>query len=92
MFAEATKPKMVQLPLKETAKRIVWVDLEMTGLDVDKDHILEIACLVTDADLNLVAKGPELVIHQPDSILNNMNSWCIAHHGEVGTYAHSFYL
>lgn len=69
--------------LRDSAKRIVWVDLEMTGLDIDKDHILEIACLVTDADLNVVATGPNLVIHQPDSILDNMNSWCVAQHGEV---------
>lgn len=67
----------------EMAKRIVWVDLEMTGLDVNHDHILEIACVVTDANLNLVAKGPNLVIHQPENILKNMNEWCIAQHFEV---------
>ncbi|CAH1636604.1 unnamed protein product [Spodoptera littoralis] len=66
------------------AKRIVWVDLEMTGLNVEKDHILEIACVVTDDDLNIVAKGPNIVINQPDSILNEMNDWCIAQHGESG--------
>ncbi|KAM3958935.1 oligoribonuclease, mitochondrial [Aphomia sociella] len=69
---------------KSEAKRIVWVDLEMTGLDINKDHILEIACLVTDADLNVVATGPNIVVHQPDSILENMNSWCVAQHGETG--------
>lgn len=67
----------------EMAKRIVWVDLEMTGLDANHDHILEIACVVTDANLNLVAKGPNLVIHQPENILKNMNEWCIAQHFEV---------
>ncbi|XP_038213903.1 oligoribonuclease, mitochondrial [Zerene cesonia] len=66
------------------AKRIVWVDLEMTGLQVETDHILEIACLVSDADLNVVATGPNIVIHQPDEILNNMGEWCTAHHGESG--------
>ncbi|XP_026748989.2 probable oligoribonuclease isoform X1 [Galleria mellonella] len=69
---------------KSEAKRIVWVDLEMTGLDIDKDHILEIACLVTDGDLNVVATGPNIVVHQPDNILANMNSWCVAQHGESG--------
>ncbi|XP_049872813.1 probable oligoribonuclease [Pectinophora gossypiella] len=66
------------------AKRIVWVDLEMTGLDIEKDHILEIACLVTDAQLNIVAKGPNLIIHQPDDILSSMNPWCVNQHGESG--------
>ncbi|XP_075975020.1 putative oligoribonuclease [Anticarsia gemmatalis] len=69
---------------KSLAKRIVWLDLEMTGLDIERDHILEIACVVTDADLNIIAKGPNLVIHQPDDILNNMNDWCVAQHGETG--------
>ncbi|KAG6445262.1 hypothetical protein O3G_MSEX003826 [Manduca sexta] len=69
---------------KDAAKRIVWVDLEMTGLDIEKDHILEIACLITDADLNIVATGPDLIIHQPDDILNGMGPWCVAQHGESG--------
>ncbi|XP_053604843.1 probable oligoribonuclease [Plodia interpunctella] len=69
---------------KNMAKRIVWVDLEMTGLNVETDRILEIACLVTDADLNIVATGPNLVIHQPNSVLENMNQWCINQHGESG--------
>ncbi|XP_039755157.1 probable oligoribonuclease [Pararge aegeria] len=65
-------------------KRIVWVDLEMTGLNIDKDYILEIACLVTDADLNLVAAGPNIIVHQSDEVLHNMNEWCITQHGESG--------
>ncbi|XP_041979845.1 oligoribonuclease, mitochondrial isoform X2 [Aricia agestis] len=65
-------------------KRIVWVDLEMTGLDINKDHIMEIACLVTDADLNIVAEGPNVVIHQPREVLDQMGDWCKAHHGESG--------
>ncbi|XP_028179528.1 oligoribonuclease, mitochondrial [Ostrinia furnacalis] len=84
MSQNKTASTMSTQARKDSAKRIVWVDLEMTGLNIDKDHILEIACLVTDADLNLVATGPNLVIHQPDSILNNMDSWCIATHGESG--------
>ena len=76
-------PDMALSAVKNAAKRIVWVDLEMTGLDIEKDHILEIACVVTDADLNVVAKGPNIVINQPDSVLNEMNDWCVAQHGEV---------
>ena len=55
----------------------------MTGLDDDKDHILEAACLVTDEDLNIVAEGPNIIIHQPDHILNSMNEWCTKTHNEV---------
>lgn len=52
--------------------RLVWVDLEMTGLDPATCHIVEVAVLVTDGDLNIVAEGPEIVIHQPDEILGAM--------------------
>ncbi|XP_073955236.1 probable oligoribonuclease isoform X1 [Choristoneura fumiferana] len=69
---------------REAAKRIVWVDLEMTGLNIENDHIMEIGCLITDADLNVVATGPNLIIHQPDSILDKMGTWCMAQHGESG--------
>ncbi|KAI0234598.1 Oligoribonuclease, mitochondrial [Lamellibrachia satsuma] len=64
--------------------RLVWVDLEMTGLDVDTDHIIEMACLVTDRYLKVVAEGPNLIIHQPDEILSGMNAWCKEHHGKSG--------
>jgi len=64
--------------------RIVWVDLEMTGLDVDNDSILEMACIITDSDLNIVAEGPNLVVNHPDSVLDNMNSWSQDHHGKSG--------
>ncbi|KAG2173212.1 hypothetical protein INT43_004586 [Umbelopsis isabellina] len=57
---------------------------QMTGLDVTKDHLIEIAVLITNGDLEIVAKGPELVIHQPKSVMDNMNEWCIQHHGESG--------
>lgn len=65
-------------------KYLVWVDLEMTGLDLTKDHILEIATLITDNELTLIAHGPDIVIHQPEAILENMNSWCKEHHGKSG--------
>ncbi|CAG9856483.1 unnamed protein product [Phyllotreta striolata] len=64
--------------------RIIWIDMEMTGLEVDKDKIMEIACLVTDADLNVVAEGPDIIIHQPKTILDNMNSWCKKQHKKTG--------
>ncbi|MFC3700780.1 oligoribonuclease [Reinekea marina] len=66
---------------------LIWIDLEMSGLKPETDHILEIATLVTDKDLNIIAEGPELVIHQPDSVLDAMDEWCTTHHGESGLTA-----
>ena len=68
----------------DKTKLLVWVDLEMTGLDPETDHIIEIASLITDGDLNLIAEGPEIVIHQPDEVLEGMNEWCVKQHGESG--------
>nr|CAD7581140.1 unnamed protein product [Timema californicum] len=58
--------------------------MEMTGLDVLTCHILEVACLITDAQLNVLAQGPDLIINQPDHILDNMDTWCVQHHGQCG--------
>lgn len=63
--------------------KIVWIDMEMTGLDVRKDRIMEIACLVTDNNLNVLAEQPSIVIHQPDSLLDTMNEWCQTTHAQV---------
>ncbi len=52
-------------------------------MDVNKEHILEMAVIVTDGDLTILAEGPDLVIHQEDSILNGMDEWNTKHHGEV---------
>ncbi|EGC34087.1 hypothetical protein DICPUDRAFT_56059 [Dictyostelium purpureum] len=71
-------------PLDDRSQRIVWVDLEMTGLDITKDCILEMACIITDSELNIIEKGPELVIHRSNEVLESMNSWCIDHHGKSG--------
>ncbi|PIK54716.1 putative oligoribonuclease, mitochondrial [Apostichopus japonicus] len=65
-------------------KRLVWVDLEMTGLDPNTCQILEMACLITDENLNIVATGPNIVVNQSDEVLKNMNDWCKTHHGESG--------
>ncbi len=63
---------------------LVWIDLEMTGLDPEKEKIIEMATIVTDSELNLVAEGPVIAIHQPDSLLNAMDEWCTRTHGESG--------
>lgn len=66
------------------AGRLVWMDLEMSGLDAQVERILELAVLVTDADLNIVAEGPELVVHQPDELLERMDEWNTSHHAKSG--------
>ncbi|GAB5379257.1 MAG: oligoribonuclease [Aliiglaciecola sp.] len=65
-------------------ENLVWIDLEMTGLDPETDVILEIATIVTDKNLNILAEGPVLAIKQSDEILDNMDPWCIDVHGKSG--------
>ena len=64
--------------------RIVWTDLEMSGLDPDRERILELAVLVTDGHLNVLAEGPNLVVHQPDALLDAMDEWNTHHHAVSG--------
>lgn len=66
---------------------LIWLDLEMTGLDPKTDLILEIATIVTDSQLNILAEGPAFAIKQTDHVLNNMNPWCIEQHGKSGLTA-----
>lgn len=63
---------------------LLWLDMEMTGLSPETDRIIEIAIVVTDADLNTVAEGPVLAIHQPDEVMNAMDSWNRGTHGKSG--------
>ncbi|MGI1671101.1 MAG: oligoribonuclease [Neptuniibacter sp.] len=63
---------------------LIWIDLEMTGLEPKTDVIIEIATIVTDADLNILAEGPSLAIHQPDEALDAMDEWCTNQHGKSG--------
>lgn len=64
--------------------RLVWLDMEMTGLDPEKERIIEVAVVVTEPDLTVVAEGPVLVVHQPDSLLDAMDSWNKSTHGKSG--------
>jgi oligoribonuclease len=66
------------------SNNLVWLDMEMTGLVPDSDRILEIAMLVTDSELQLIAEGPVLVIHQPDEVLEAMDSWNRSVHRRSG--------
>lgn len=69
---------------QEQASHLIWIDLEMTGLDPEKERIIEIATLVTNNDLEIIAQGPVLAIHQPQSLLDAMDDWCTKTHGESG--------
>ena len=60
------------------------MDLEMSGLDPDSCQILEIATLITDGELEVIARGPEIVVHQPEAVLEAMDEWCTEHHGQSG--------
>jgi len=66
---------------------LVWMDMEMSGLDPDQNTILEMATLITDADLRLVAEGPVFALHQPDTVLDAMDDWNREHHGASGLTA-----
>ncbi|WP_330924577.1 oligoribonuclease [Candidatus Sororendozoicomonas aggregata] len=66
---------------------LIWIDLEMTGLDPETDRIIEIATIVTDPQLNEIAQGPVLAIHQTDEMLNGMDDWCTQTHGNSGLTA-----
>lgn len=66
---------------------LIWIDLEMTGLDPERDRIIEIATLVTDANLNVLAEGPTIAVHQPDSQLALMDDWNVRTHTASGLVA-----
>jgi oligoribonuclease len=63
---------------------LIWVDMEMTGLNPDTDRIIEVALVITDSQLNTIAEGPVLVVHQPDEVLNGMDKWNQSTHSKSG--------
>jgi oligoribonuclease len=73
------------MPVADT--HLIWIDLEMTGLDTQNDHIIEIATVVTDADLNVLAEGPVIAVRQDDEILAGMDEWNTRQHGRSGLIA-----
>lgn len=73
--------------MSANANNLIWIDLEMTGLDPEKDRIIEMATIVTDSDLNLVAEGPVFAIHQSDVLLHSMDEWNTEQHNGSGLVA-----
>ncbi len=71
----------------EAAAPLVWIDLEMSGLDPDTCEILEIATIVTDGELEIIDEGPNIIIHQPEHVLLAMDAWCTRQHGDSGLTA-----
>lgn len=63
---------------------MVWIDMEMTGLDPDRDKIIEMATIITDSQLNILAEGPSLILHQPPRVLEGMDEWNQKHHQKSG--------
>ena len=70
--------------MAQDSQNLIWIDLEMTGLDPDSDLIIEIATVVTDKDLNILAQGPVMAVHQSDAALAAMDDWNQHHHGQSG--------
>jgi oligoribonuclease len=69
---------------KQKKDNLVWIDLEMTGLDPKKCTILEIGCIITDSELNLIAEGPSIAIRHSEKVLKGMEAWSKHHHGKSG--------
>lgn len=70
--------------MSSNEQNLIWIDLEMTGLDPETHKIIEIATIVTDGELNILAEGPVLAIHQPESELLKMDEWCTTTHTNSG--------
>ena len=70
--------------MAQDSSNLIWIDMEMSGLDPETERILELAVVITDAQLNTVAEAPVLVVHQPDSVLDAMDNWNKSTHGKSG--------
>ncbi len=72
------------MAIAENTKNLVWIDMEFSGLDPEKEAILEIATIITDSDLNILATGPVIAVHQEESLLEAMDDWNQSHHSKSG--------
>lgn len=75
---------IIKRSFMQNPNNLIWIDLEMTGLNPDKDVIIEVASLITDSELNLLAEGPVIAIHQPSAVLEAMDEWNTTQHGRSG--------
>ena len=76
--------KNIEIIMAQDNNNLIWVDMEMTGLSPDTDRIIEVALVITDSQLNVIAEGPVLVVHQSDEILNGMDKWNRSTHSKSG--------
>jgi oligoribonuclease len=83
-MSQATQTEGATAAPRPNEFNLVWLDMEMTGLDPDSDRIIEVAVLVTDPDLNIIAEGPVFAIHQSDETLDKMDNWNKGTHGKSG--------
>ncbi|WDZ97375.1 oligoribonuclease [Herbaspirillum sp. WKF16] len=82
--ADANAGQALAVPVRPNEMNLVWVDMEMTGLDPDNDRIIEVAVVVTDSQLNVLGEGPVMAIHQSDELLDGMDAWNKGTHGRSG--------
>ena len=83
-MSQATQTEGVATAVRPNEFNLVWLDMEMTGLDPDTDRIIEVAVVVTDPELNIIAEGPVFAIHQSDETLDKMDNWNKGTHGKSG--------
>jgi oligoribonuclease len=86
-MCENVRPILAEFNMPQDASRLIWIDLEMTGLKPDTDRIIEMALVVTDGDLNTVAEAPVWVVRQSDEVLDGMDAWNTGTHGRSGLIA-----
>lgn len=83
-MSQAAEVSLSTAPVRPNEFNLVWLDMEMTGLDCDNDLIIEVAVVVTDSELNIIGEGPVFAIHQSDEALDKMDAWNKGTHGRSG--------
>lgn len=81
---DTLNPRPVDAKTGPRNDALIWIDLEMTGLDPERERIIEVATLVTDGELNVIAEGPVIAVHQSDALLSGMDEWNTRTHGNSG--------
>ena len=84
MLFRSYPPNLMEIMMANANDNLIWLDMEMSGLSPENDRILELAVVVTDAELNVIAESPVLVLHQADAVLDGMDAWNKGTHGRSG--------